>query len=298
MAATDSMPVPKKGVAFRLYFTVRDAAGDPVTGFTSPDSEVSLDGAAFADCTNEATFVGHGNGYIDLTTSEMNADSVCFYMSCSEGSIDIAIAPEEAGDIRSRADLDTIKTNPVVNAGTVTFPTGATLASTTNITAGTITTTTNLTNAPSDSAGVTTLLSRLSALRAGYLDNLSAGAVALEASVQGLITTIGASAAGVAAAVWGAVTRTITGSVTVSDKTGFKLASDGLDSISTTAPSGLASNFREMIVQTWRRWFKKTTMVGTTSSGTFKTYANDGSTVLTTETYTDAGGTATKSDAA
>jgi hypothetical protein len=165
MAATDSMPVPKKGVAFRLYFTVRDAAGDPVTGFTSPDSEVSLDGAAFADCTNEATFVGHGNGYIDLTTSEMNADSVCFYMSCSEGSIDIAIAPEEAGDIRSRADLDTIKTNPVVNAGTVTFPTGATLASTTNITAGTITTTTNLTNAPSDSAGVTTLLSRLSALR-------------------------------------------------------------------------------------------------------------------------------------
>jgi hypothetical protein len=60
----------------------------------------------------------------------------------------------------------------------------------------------------------------------------------------------------------------------------------------------LASNFREMIVQTWRRWFKKTTMVGTTSSGTFKTYANDGSTVLTTETYTDAGGTATKSDAA
>jgi hypothetical protein len=33
------------------------------------------------------------------------------------------------------ADVDTIKTNPVVNAGTVTFPTTATLASTTNITA-------------------------------------------------------------------------------------------------------------------------------------------------------------------
>lgn len=47
-----------------------------------------------------------------------------------------------------KVDVDTIKTNPVVNAGTVTFPTGATLASTTNITAGTITTATNLTNAP------------------------------------------------------------------------------------------------------------------------------------------------------
>ena len=34
-----------------------------------------------------------------------------------------------------KADVETIKTNPVVNAGTVTFPTGATLASTTNITA-------------------------------------------------------------------------------------------------------------------------------------------------------------------
>ena len=46
---------------------------------------------------------------------------------------------------RALADVDTIKTNPVVNAGTITFPTTATLASTTNITAGTITTTTNLT---------------------------------------------------------------------------------------------------------------------------------------------------------
>lgn len=44
-----------------------------------------------------------------------------------------------------KVDVETIKTNPVVNAGTVTFPTGATLASTTNITAGTITTATNVT---------------------------------------------------------------------------------------------------------------------------------------------------------
>lgn len=36
-----------------------------------------------------------------------------------------------------KVDLETIKTNPVVNAGTVTFPTAATLASTTNITAAT-----------------------------------------------------------------------------------------------------------------------------------------------------------------
>ncbi len=54
------------------------------------------------------------------------------------------------------ADLDTIKTNPVVNAGTATFPTNATLASTTNITAGTITTATNVTTVNGLAADVIT----------------------------------------------------------------------------------------------------------------------------------------------
>jgi hypothetical protein len=45
-----------------------------------------------------------------------------------------------------KVDVETIKTNPVVNAGTITFPTGKTLASTDNITAGTITTVTTVTN--------------------------------------------------------------------------------------------------------------------------------------------------------
>lgn len=48
--------------------------------------------------------------------------------------------------VTQKVDVDTIKTNPVVNGGTITFPTTATLASTTNITAGTITTATTATN--------------------------------------------------------------------------------------------------------------------------------------------------------
>src|SRR5690606_31321963 len=47
-----------------------------------------------------------------------------------------------------------------------------TLASTTH-TGAVIPTVTTLTNAPSDSAGVTTLLGRLTAARAGYLDTLN-----------------------------------------------------------------------------------------------------------------------------
>jgi hypothetical protein len=58
-----------------------------------------------------------------------------------------------------KVDIETIKTNPVVNAGTVTFPTTATLASTTNITAGTVTTATNVTTVNGLAAGVITAAS-------------------------------------------------------------------------------------------------------------------------------------------
>lgn len=68
------------------------------------------------------------------------------------------------------------------------------------------------------------------------------------------------------------------------------VASDGLDSVSITAPSGVASNFREMIVQVWRRFFKKATQ----TDSQIKTYADDGSTVVTTQTVSDDGTTETQ----
>ena len=105
-----------------------------------------------------------------------------------------------------------------------TFPSG-TVASTTNITAGTITTTTNLTNLPAipnnwltaagiasaalngkgdwstyaggDTSGTMTLLARLTATRAGYLDNLSAGAVATASQIPANFTSATFASAGV-----------------------------------------------------------------------------------------------------
>jgi len=79
------------------------------------------------------------------------------------------------------------------------------------------------------------------------------------------------------------LTDTGTDGVVVADKTGFKLASDGLDTVATTAPSGVASNFREMLVQVWRRFFKKSTLTSTE----LKTYADNGTDVLTTQTVSD-----------
>ncbi len=60
-----------------------------------------------------------------------------------------------------------------------------------------------------------------------------------------------------------------------------------LDQISIIPPDSVATNFREMIVQLWRRFFKKT--VKQVSGLNIKTYADDNTTVVTTQTYTDDG---------
>ena len=76
-----------------------------------------------------------------------------------------------------KVDVDTIKTNPVVNAGTATFPTNATLASTTNITGGTITTATNLTNAPTSGDLTSTMKASVTTAATAATPTVTAGTV-------------------------------------------------------------------------------------------------------------------------
>ena len=68
------------------------------------------------------------------------------------------------------------------------------------------------------------------------------------------------------------------------------LAADGLDSIPTTQPGGVASTFPEMIVQTWRRLFKKNTQTSTA----WIQYKDDGTTPATTQVLSDNGTTQTQ----
>lgn len=140
MAASDARPVPQKNTAYRQYFAIRKNDGTLITSWTAADTELSKDGGAFADATNEATEIGtSGVGYIDLTAGEMNYDSVVIKTTVTNtGALPIVIIlfPEEVGDIRANASQFGGQT--VSAAGTVTMP--GTVASTTNITAGTITT--------------------------------------------------------------------------------------------------------------------------------------------------------------
>jgi hypothetical protein len=57
------------------------------------------------------------------------------------------------------------------------------------------------------------------------------------------------------------------------------LTAQGLDNIPITSPSGPATTFREMVVQTWRRFFKKATK----SASQITTYLDDGTTPATVQ---------------
>lgn len=254
MAASDAKPVPVKNAAYRITFPIYDADGDLVTGATGLDSEVSKDGGTFADCTNEATEIATSSGmyYLDLTSTEMNADTVAVIVKTSSSGAKttvVVLNPQEAGDIK--VDVETISDDATAASNAEAFFDGTGYAGTGNV----IPTVTTLTNAPSDSSGTTTLLSRVTSTRAGYLDNLSGGAVALASGVN--VTQIsgdsvaadnleaaldGTGGVTITAGLTGNVTGNLSGSVgsvtsgvtvsTNNDKSGYVLSSGGLANIS------------------------------------------------------------------
>lgn len=81
----NALPYPVYGVPFGIEFPILDADGDLVTGATGLDSERSLNGDTFADCTNEATEIATSSGmyYLLLTAAEMTADVVAVIVKTS-----------------------------------------------------------------------------------------------------------------------------------------------------------------------------------------------------------------------
>ena len=123
--ATDADSVP----TYRVY---EDETTTPIlTG-----SMALLDSANTAGYYSEQITLSTGNGF-------ENGKSYSIYIAATVSSV--AGATHRTFQICAPVDVQTIKTNPVVNGGTITYPTNATIASTTNISAGTITTASNLT---------------------------------------------------------------------------------------------------------------------------------------------------------
>lgn len=68
-----SLPYPIKNARYTIFVPFLDADGDP-TDPTTPDTEISQDGGAYADAAEEVTTItgSNGSGYITLTGAETN----------------------------------------------------------------------------------------------------------------------------------------------------------------------------------------------------------------------------------
>jgi hypothetical protein len=206
MASTDAKAIPVKNTALRITFPILDADGDLVTGASSLDSEVSKDGGTFADCTNEATEIATASGmyYLDLTSGEMNGDTIAVIVKSGSGKTTPIVLYTAARSVNDLAYPTTTGRSIDVTAGgnvgidwaNVEAPT-----TTLGLSGTTIKDTTDVQTKLGTPAGasvsadllvidnfVDDLESRLTSTRAGYLDNLSAGAVALEATAQSILT--------------------------------------------------------------------------------------------------------------
>lgn len=94
---------PRKSTALTVSFPIYGNALTPQTGVAGLDSEISKDGAAFADCTNEATEIGTTGIYtLALTAVEMAADRVVVQVkTTSQGTVVIAIDTIELSAVTS-----------------------------------------------------------------------------------------------------------------------------------------------------------------------------------------------------
>jgi len=196
-----------------------------------------------------------------------------------------AVSTVTAVTNRVTANTDQLAGQTVTAAAGVTFPASV----------GTST------YAGADTAGTTTLLSRVTATRAGYLDNLGGGAAALESTAQAVkaktdnLPTDPADQSLLMAAVAAVETDTqdIQGRLPAAlvggrmDASAGALAAGVITDAAFTVPTltGPATGVVGFIAQLNRRFFGKSTRDATT----IKTYAADGTTVLTTQAYTASG---------
>lgn len=134
MASTDATPNPIKNQALRITFPIFDNTGSLVTAAAGLDSEVSKDAGTFTDCTNEATEIATGSGmyYLDLTSTEMNADTVSIIVKTSTTNAKttpIVIYPWSTGKIK-------VQLEPITHTSAV-VPTVSTVTNAVLISAGT-----------------------------------------------------------------------------------------------------------------------------------------------------------------
>ncbi len=102
----NALPYPIYGAPFGIVYPMLDADGDPVTGATTPDAEISKNGDTFADCTNESTEIATNSGvyYLLLTGTELTCDVAAIIAKSATAGMKTTVAtlyPRKLVTIRS-----------------------------------------------------------------------------------------------------------------------------------------------------------------------------------------------------
>jgi len=286
-------------VAVHIAATVAGVAGagfifqDVADTYVTSDIEALVDdigvaGAGLTAIPGVVTVTGNVNGSVGSVTGAVGS------VTGAVGSVTGAVGSVAANGITATSIAADAINAAAVKADAVTKIQSG-LATPTNITAGTITTVTNLTNAPTN--GDLTAVMKTSVTTAATAATPTAAAVTgavgsvtgdVGGNVTGSVGSVAGNVVGSVGSVAGAITVT-----TNSDKTGYSLAATGLDSITATTPTGVATTFPQKLVQVWHRFFGKVTMTATQ----LKTYDDAGTGTLTTQTLSDDSTTQTQGKA-
>ena len=179
---------PKKNVAYRMFVGLRSQADTRLfqvnPTLASGDAKVSKDGGALANLTTLPSVIGSSAiVQIDLSSTEMNADNVTIVLSDAAGGqwCDLVINLQTAAN--QFDDVALASALATVNAYVDELESRLTAARAgylDNLSGGAVALASALATV---NAYVDELESRLTAARAGYLDNLSGGAVALASAL-------------------------------------------------------------------------------------------------------------------
>ena len=155
----------RKNVASQTVYAVAVNATTGAAETSGVSVAISKDGAASAAGTGTLAHIAEGLWAYTFAQAELNATATGFVFYKS-GAVPVG------GGVR------TTQANPDDAAALGLSNLDAAIS-------------TRSTYAGGDTSGTSTLLTRITSTRAGYLDNLSAGAVALEATAQAILTDTG-----------------------------------------------------------------------------------------------------------
>lgn len=273
-------PTQPYAVVVRRRVGGSPAWNDPVVGTTT------WEWSAYATLAGAAALVDFGNQAFSFFTSELAAIAADAEGAADDAAETLALIGTPAGGTLA-ADL-------AANFSLLTLNNGY-LVSIDGVTQSIQTTVNNLSGRVPATLNAGRMRSHVEAIEADAVSAASVSAAAVDKIQAGLATAANVTDATSAIIDHGDVawiTADTSGLSTFDpDNDAVRLASDGLDAIDVTAPTGPSTTWAGMLVQLWRRRFRRATIEASGGTGTLKTYDDDGNTVLTTQAISDDGTT-------